>query len=69
MTRLLSITLSEKSKLLFLRFGEHYARMMLIFAMVVMFSISCPLITPFGCLYFIMKHFVDKYNIGKITTI
>ena len=42
---------------------------MLIFAMVVMFSISCPLITPFGCLYFIMKHFVDKYNIGKITTI
>ena len=55
--------------MLFLRFGEHYARMMLIFAMVVMFSISCPLITPFGCLYFIMKHFVDKYNIGTITTI
>ena len=48
------------------RFGEHYARMMLIFAMVVIFSISCPLITPFGCLYFILKHFVDKHNLGNI---
>ena len=49
-----------------LRFGEHYARMMLIFAMVVIFSISCPLITPFGCLYFILKHLVDKHNLGNI---
>ena len=48
------------------RFGEHYARMMLIFAMVVIFSISCPLITPFGCLYFVLKHFVDKHNLGNI---
>ena len=39
--------------------------MLLIFAMVVMFSISCPLITPFGCLYFILKHFVDKHNLGE----
>jgi hypothetical protein len=38
------------------RFGEQYARMMLLFAMVVMYSIPCPLITPFGCLYFILKH-------------
>jgi hypothetical protein len=30
------------------RFGEEYARMLLIFAMVMMYSISCPLITPFG---------------------
>ena len=48
------------------RFGEHYARMMLIFAMVVIFSIPCPLITPFGCLYFFLKHNVDKYNIGNV---
>ena len=45
------------------RFGDHYARMMLIFAMVTMFSMSCPVITPFGLLYFILKHLVDKHNI------
>ena len=48
------------------RFGEQYARMMLIFAMVVMFSISCPLITPFGCLYFILKHLVDRHNLAFV---
>jgi len=46
------------------QFGEQYARMMLIFAMVVMFSISCPLITPFGCLYFLLKHIVDRHNLA-----
>ena len=30
------------------RFGEQYARMLLMLSMVVMYSISCPLITPFG---------------------
>jgi len=48
------------------RFGEQYARMMLIFAMVVMFSISCPLITPFGCLYFVLKHLVDRHNLAFV---
>jgi len=48
------------------RFGEQYARMMLIFAMVVMFSISCPLITPFGCLYFTLKHLVDRHNLAFV---
>ena len=48
------------------RFGEQYARMLLIFAMVVMFSISCPLITPFGCLYFILKHLVDRHNLAFV---
>ena len=48
------------------RFGEQYARMMMIFAMVVMFSISCPLITPFGCLYFINKHLVDRHNLAFV---
>ena len=40
--------------------------MMLIFAMVVMFSVSCPLITPFGCLYFILKHLVDRHNLAFV---
>jgi len=48
------------------RFGEQYARMMLIFAMVVMFSLSCPLITPFGLLYFILKHLVDRHNLAFV---
>jgi len=28
-----------------------------------MFCVSCPLITPFGCMYFITKHYVDRHNI------
>ena len=48
------------------RFGDQYARMMLIFAMVVMFSLSCPLITPFGLLYFILKYMVDKHNLAFV---
>ena len=37
--------------------------MMLIFCMTMMFCVSCPLITPFGCMYFITKHYVDRHNI------
>ena len=37
--------------------------MLLIFAMTMIYSISCPLITPFGLVYMIFKHLVDKYNI------
>ena len=37
--------------------------MMLLFCMTMMFCVSCPLITPFGCLYFITKHYVDRHNI------
>jgi len=48
------------------RFGEQYARMLLLFAMVIMYSISCPLITPFGLMYFILKHFVDKHNLAFV---
>lgn len=44
-------------------FGVHYAWMLLIFALTVVYSLSCPLITPFGLLYMLMKHFVDRYNI------
>jgi len=48
------------------RFGEQYARMLLLFAMVIMYSISCPLITPFGLVYFILKHLVDKHNLAFV---
>ncbi len=45
------------------RFGEHYARLMLIFCMTMMYSLSCPLITPFGALYFLTKYYVDRHNL------
>ncbi|XKL63810.1 hypothetical protein PGB90_006174 [Kerria lacca] len=44
-------------------FGVHYAWMLLIFALTVVYSLSCPLITVFGLLYMLTKHFVDRYNI------
>ncbi|XP_067007803.2 calcium permeable stress-gated cation channel 1 isoform X2 [Anabrus simplex] len=44
-------------------FGVQYAWMLLIFAMTVIYSLPCPLITPFGLLYMILKHLVDRYNL------
>ena len=59
----LGITISNTFFFLSLSTGEQYARMMLIFCMTMMFCVSCPLITPFGCMYFITKHYVDRHNI------
>merc|ERR1719195_1830621 len=44
-------------------FGVNYAWMLLVFALTVSYAVICPLITPFGLFYFIMKHGVDRYNI------
>ncbi|KAK3881006.1 hypothetical protein Pcinc_014521 [Petrolisthes cinctipes] len=44
-------------------FGTQYSWMLLNFAMTIIYSVSCPLITPFGVLYLALKHLVDKYNI------
>ncbi|XP_060537131.1 calcium permeable stress-gated cation channel 1 [Cylas formicarius] len=44
-------------------FGIHYAWTLLIFTISTVYSLSCPLITPFGLLYLCLKHLVDKYNI------
>jgi hypothetical protein len=49
-------------------FGVRYPRFLLIFAMVVSYSISCPLIAPCGLLYMGLKHLVDKYNIYYVYT-
>ena len=45
------------------QFGEQYANMVMIFCMNMMYCVSWPLITPFGCLYFTVKHFVDRHNL------
>lgn len=44
-------------------FGIHYAWSLLIYTVSTVYSLSCPLITPFGLLYLVLKHLVDKYNI------
>lgn len=44
-------------------FGIHYAWTLLIFTTSTVYSLICPLITPFGLLYLCLKHLVDKHNI------
>jgi len=44
-------------------FGVQYAWTLLNFSLITMYSVSCPLITPFGLVYVMLKHFVDRYNI------
>ncbi|CAM1292566.1 TMEM63C (predicted) [Pycnogonum litorale] len=45
------------------QFGVQYAWFLLIFAITMTYSLSCPLIVPFGLLYLLLKHCVDRYNI------
>ncbi|XP_078675138.1 osmosensitive cation channel TMEM63C-like isoform X2 [Branchiostoma floridae x Branchiostoma belcheri] len=45
------------------QFGTQYAWMMCIFTITTVYSITCPLIVPFGLIYMILKHLVDRYNI------
>jgi hypothetical protein len=44
-------------------YGVQYAWHLVIFTMVITYSVTTPLITPFGVLYFILRYFTDKYNI------
>ncbi|KAK3537519.1 hypothetical protein QTP70_012479 [Hemibagrus guttatus] len=45
------------------QFGLEYAWTMCIFSVSMTYSITCPIIVPFGLLYLILKHLVDRYNI------
>ncbi|KAM3870867.1 calcium permeable stress-gated cation channel 1 [Diretmus argenteus] len=45
------------------QFGLEYAWTMCIFAVSMTYSITCPIIMPFGLVYVILKHMVDRYNI------
>lgn len=44
-------------------FGIHYTWTLLIFTISTVYSLTCPLITPFGLLYLGLKHLVDKHNL------
>ncbi|XP_065144690.1 calcium permeable stress-gated cation channel 1 [Paramisgurnus dabryanus] len=45
------------------QFGLEYAWTMCIFSVSMTYSITCPIIAPFGLLYLVLKHMVDRYNI------
>ncbi|XP_046503829.1 calcium permeable stress-gated cation channel 1 isoform X1 [Equus quagga] len=44
------------------QFGREYAWMSNVFSVVMAYSITCPIIVPFGLLYLCMKHVTDRYN-------
>ncbi|XP_055492210.1 CSC1-like protein 2 isoform X1 [Leucoraja erinacea] len=44
------------------QFGAAYGWMMCIFTVVMTYSITCPIIVPFGLMYMLLKHLVDRYN-------
>ncbi|KAG7250510.1 hypothetical protein CRUP_005814 [Coryphaenoides rupestris] len=39
-----------------------YAWMMCVFTVVMTYSITCPIIVPFGLMYMLLKHLADRYN-------
>ncbi|XP_042149368.1 calcium permeable stress-gated cation channel 1 isoform X4 [Ixodes scapularis] len=53
----------QRASLFEFHFGVHYAWYLLIFAIIMVYSLSCPLIVPFGLVYLCFKHSVDRYNI------
>ncbi|XP_035824906.1 CSC1-like protein 2 isoform X3 [Aplysia californica] len=53
----------RKSAIWDFQYGIQYAWMLCIVAIIVSNSIPCPLVTPFGLVYMIFKHVVDRYNI------
>ncbi|XP_030051576.1 CSC1-like protein 1 [Microcaecilia unicolor] len=44
-------------------FGAMYARMLCLFTVTMAYSITCPIIVPFGLLYVLLKHLVDRHNL------
>ncbi|KAM4014464.1 calcium permeable stress-gated cation channel 1 isoform 2-T2 [Anomaloglossus baeobatrachus] len=45
------------------QFGLEYAWSTCVFSVVMTYSITCPIIAPFGLLYLLLKHMTDRYNI------
>ena len=52
-----------KNTLLEFPYGFMYAYQLTVMTTVIAYSIMCPLITPFGVIYMLIRHFVDRYNI------
>ncbi|KAM4664953.1 calcium permeable stress-gated cation channel 1 isoform 2-T2 [Discoglossus pictus] len=45
------------------QFGLEYAWTTCIVSVVITYSITCPIIVPFGLIYLLLKHMTDRYNI------
>ncbi|XP_071506905.1 calcium permeable stress-gated cation channel 1-like isoform X1 [Diadema antillarum] len=45
------------------QYGVQYAWVLTTFTIILVYSITCPLIAPFGLMYIVLKHLVDRYNI------
>ena len=54
---------TEASKAPPFEFSFEYCKVLTMFALSLIFSISMPLIVPIGCLYIWVKYLVDKYNL------
>ncbi|KAM8945400.1 mechanosensitive cation channel TMEM63A [Pelodytes ibericus] len=44
-------------------FGAMYAWMLCVFTVIMAYSITCPIIVPFGLIYMLLKHMVDRHNL------
>uniref|UniRef100_A0A8D0BAP3 Transmembrane protein 63A n=1 Tax=Salvator merianae TaxID=96440 RepID=A0A8D0BAP3_SALMN len=44
-------------------FGAMYAWMLCVFTVIMAYSITCPIIVPFGLIYMLLKHTVDRHNL------
>ncbi|KAH0622651.1 hypothetical protein JD844_025139 [Phrynosoma platyrhinos] len=44
-------------------FGVMYAGTLCVFTVIMAYSITCPIIVPFGLIYMLMKHTVDRHNL------
>ncbi|KAL4238495.1 Transmembrane protein 63C [Mactra antiquata] len=45
------------------QYGMQYAWFLCVFSIIMSYSLSCPLIAPFGLVYMVFKHIVDRYNL------
>lgn len=63
-TRSAAEKVTAQGKLVYeFQYGVQYAWVLTTLSIVLAYSITCPLVTPFGLLYIIFKHLVDRYNI------
>uniref|UniRef100_A0A2K6UZF4 Transmembrane protein 63A n=2 Tax=Saimiri boliviensis boliviensis TaxID=39432 RepID=A0A2K6UZF4_SAIBB len=44
-------------------FGAMYAWMLCVFTVIMAYSITCPIVAPFGLIYILLKHMVDRHNL------
>lgn len=63
-TRSAAEKVTAQSKLVYeFQYGVQYAWVLTMLSIILSYSITCPLITPFGLIYIVFKHLVDRYNI------